>query len=122
MSQDVCVVKNLGSWLLHLWLHRNLGHGLTWNLRYHLGCLDWRWEHKNAWSLKNLCLDLIWLEVDLKFPLFHFFGVGDHPVELGNALDAIVWSLEEALPDVSHDLLIFSNFRWNAYENAKFWR
>jgi hypothetical protein len=65
---------------------------------------------------------LIGLDVDGEIPVLDLLGVGDHLVELGDALDAVVGLLEERLSNVSHDALVLSDLGWNANEDAKLWR
>ena len=70
--------------------------------------------HDDAWSCEYLSLNLVWLKVDLKIPLLDFFGVGYHVVKVGDALDPVVWALEETLSNVGHDLFVLSDLWWDA--------
>jgi hypothetical protein len=75
--------------------------------------------HKDTWSREDLSLKLIRLKVDLKIPLLDFLGCGDHVVEVGDTLDPVIRTLEKALADISHDLLVLSDLGGDAYENAE---
>lgn len=103
LSEDVGIIERLvaglGSWC------RNDG----------LGSLI----HKDTWSREDLSLKLIRLKVDLKIPLLDFLGAGDHVVEVGDTLDPVIRTLEKALADISHDLLVLSDLGGDAYENAE---
>ena len=74
---------------------------------------------ENAGLLQNLSLNLIRLEIDSELPLLDFLGVSDHLVNLGDALDAIIWSLEKTLADVGHDLLVLADLGRNTNEDTK---
>ena len=81
----------------------------------------WR-PHNNAWTLKNFGLNLIWLQINRKIPLFDLARVSNHFVELCNTGDTVLRLLEKALSNISHDSFVFPNFRRDTYQNAKFWR
>lgn len=73
-------------------------------------------------SLQDLGFYLIRLELNVEVPLLDLLRLSNHLVDLLNALDTVKWLLEETLPDLGHDALVFSNFGWNADQDAKFRR
>jgi hypothetical protein len=94
LAQNVGVVKNL-SWGLNTW-------GASWGTK-----------SQNGWSFENFSFDLVWLKIDRELPFFHFFGASNHVINLRDALDTVLGLLEKALTDISHNLLVFANFRRN---------
>lgn len=77
---------------------------------------------ENAGASEDLSLDLIGLEVELEVPVLYLLGLGDHLVELGDAADAVVRLLEEALSDVGHDLLVLADPWRDANQDAELGR
>jgi len=73
-------------------------------------------------SLQYLGHDSVWLELDVEVPFSDFFGVGDHRVELLDALDSLWRPLEQALPNVGHHALVLPDLRRYAYECAQLGR
>ena len=73
-------------------------------------------------SLQDSGFNSVWFKIDIKIPFLHLFGVCNHSVELFDASDSLWWFLEEALSDVSHNALVFSDLGWDSDEGAKFWR
>jgi hypothetical protein len=75
----------------------------------------------NRRSLQNSCLDGVRFKVDVKVPLLHFLRISYHSIQLFDTSDSLWWLLKQALSDVSHDTLIFSNFGWDTDEGTQLW-
>jgi hypothetical protein len=96
-----------------------LGNNLAQNVGiFKIGCTSSS-GRQNGRSLEHFSLDLIRLKVDREIPLLDLLRVGDHFVDLGNALYTVVGLLEETLTDVSHDLLVLANLGRNADKDTE---
>jgi hypothetical protein len=109
-SKNLCVIK---------WTRQTRSRWLSWNLLIMvlIGLLGL----VNGRSLQDSSLNCIWFEIDVKVPLLDFLGICNHSIKLFDTSNSLWWLLEQALSDVSHDALIFSNFGWNTDEGTELW-
>ena len=76
----------------------------------------------NLGTLQDLGFDGIGGQLDVEAPLFDLFRLGNHLVELANAVDTVIWLLEQTLAHLGHSFLVLSDLLRDADEHAQFWR
>jgi hypothetical protein len=79
------------------------------------------WRFKNFRAIKDLCLNCVWLQSNIKTPLLNFFTGWNHLVKFANRFYTIVRFLEKTLPHSGHCLFIFSNFLRDSDKHTEFW-
>jgi len=77
---------------------------------------------ENLGLVQNLCLNRVWVELDVEAPLLYLFGRGNHSVELLDGVDTVLRFLEQTLAHLRNSLLVLANFLRNANQHGEFWR
>ena len=86
-------------------------------LRRHLvGHLLWRVD---LWPFQHPGFDCVRLKLDVQIPLFYFFRLRNHRVQLFDASDSFWRLLEQTLPDLGHHFLALSDLGRNANQSAE---